>query len=67
MEKIKIGYDAGKIWKQLKENGTTKITDLMHWSKMDFKDIYLALGWLARENKLAFLEKEHEAAVCVVD
>ena len=54
MKKEKIGTDAGKIWQILNEIGNVKIVDLKKTSKMDIKDIYLALGWLARENKIQF-------------
>jgi hypothetical protein len=34
---------------------------------MDIKDIYLALGWLARESKVHFFEIEKELAVCLIN
>jgi len=66
MEKVKIGNDAGKIWQILNEKGNIKITDLKKTTKMEIKDIYLALGWLARENKIHFFEMEKELAVCII-
>lgn len=66
MEKEKIGTDAGKIWQILSEIGKVKIVDLKKISKMDIKDIYLALGWLARENKIQFFESEKELAICMI-
>lgn len=66
MEKEKIGTDAGKIWQFLNEKGNVKIIDLKKATKMDIKDIYLALGWLAREDKILFFEIEKELAVCIV-
>ncbi len=66
MEKDKIGIDAGKIWQILNKNGNLKIVDLKKTTKMNIKDIYLALGWLARENKIHFLEIERELAVCII-
>ena len=56
MEKVKIGNDAGSIWQVLNEKGNITIVDLKKTTKMDIKDIYLALGWLARENKIHFFE-----------
>jgi hypothetical protein len=58
MEKVKIGTDAGIIWQFLNEKGDMKISELKKTTKMDIKDIYLALGWLARENKIHFFEME---------
>jgi hypothetical protein len=66
MEKEKIGTDAGNIWQILNEKGNVKIVDLKKTTKMDIKDIYLALGWLARENKIQFFEMEKELAVCII-
>lgn len=66
MEKRKIGTDAGTIWQVLNEKGNVKITDLKKTTKKDIKDIYLALGWLARENKIQFIEMEKELAVCII-
>ena len=66
MEKVKIGNDAGSIWQVLNEKGNITIVDLKKTTKMDIKDIYLALGWLARENIIHFFEMEKELAVCIV-
>jgi len=67
MEKTKIGFDAGKIWQMLMEKGELKATDLKKMSKMDIKDVYMALGWLAREGKVHFFQLENEFAVCLSD
>lgn len=67
MEKGKIGTDAGIIWQILNEKGDVRIADLKKTTKKDIKDIYLALGWLARENKIQFLEMDKEPAVCTID
>ena len=65
MEKEKIGVDAVKIWQMLMEKGELKITDLSKYSKMEIPDIYMALGWLAKEEKVDFFKMENEAAVCL--
>lgn len=65
MKKIKIGYDAGKVWQVLNIEESIKISDLKKATKMDIKDIYLALGWLARESKINFFELENEFTVCL--
>lgn len=52
----KIGADAGKVWdilvnqKEIDLNTVGKT--LAGISKMEEKDIYAALGWLAREGKI---------------
>ncbi len=67
MEKIKIGYSAGKIWQEIEKNGLIKIADLKKNTKMDIKDIYMALGWLAREDKVSFSEIGGELAVNIIN
>ena len=66
MEKNKIGHDAGKIWQVIDENKQIKISDLKKITKMDIKDLYLALGWLARENKVFFSEEDRELAISLI-
>ena len=56
METIRIDSDAGIIWQVVNDNNDIKITDLKKLTKMEIKNIYLALGWLARENKVSFSE-----------
>lgn len=50
--KEKIGTDAGRIWAVLDEKGTQSVKDLKKLVKMTDKEIYAAIGWLAREEKL---------------
>jgi len=48
----KIGGDAGKIWNTLYTNRDINVTSIAKISQVKIKDAYLALGWLAREDKL---------------
>ena len=66
MQKIKIGFDAGKLYKLIEEKQAIKIIDLKKVTKMEIKDIYMALGWLARENKVHFFEMDGEMAVNLI-
>lgn len=66
MENEKIGIDAVKILQILNEKGNVKIADLKKRTKMDIKNIFLALGWLARENKVLLFEMEKELAACII-
>lgn len=66
METIRIDSDAGIIWQVINDNKDIKITDLKKLTKMEIKNIYLALGWLARENKVFFSERENELAICLI-
>jgi hypothetical protein len=66
--KEKIGTDAGYIWNVLHEKGTKGVKELKKLTKLAEKDIYAAMGWLAREEKLLFEKKEDgELYVSVVD
>jgi len=61
--KEKIGSDAGHVWKVLDEQGAKSIKELKKLTKLTEKEIYAAIGWLAREEKLAFETKEDDTTV----
>jgi len=49
----KIGADAGKIWTVLsKKQADVDISSLARLTKINVNDVYAAVGWLARENKI---------------
>jgi len=50
----KIGDVAGNIWQQLEKNGEMTPRKLTTRIKEKSDVVYLALGWLARENKVEF-------------
>ncbi|MDR1526131.1 MAG: winged helix-turn-helix domain-containing protein [Dysgonamonadaceae bacterium] len=56
----KIGNDAGQVWNVLNETDAQSIKNLKKLVKMTDKELYAAIGWLAREEKLVFIEKEDE-------
>ena len=58
----KIGTNAGLVWAAL-ENGELNVKALKKATKLTEKDLNLALGWLAREGKVAFSEVEGELSV----
>ena len=49
----KIGDNAGLIWNALQEGALT-LKALKKATKLKNDDLNLALGWLAREGKVAF-------------
>lgn len=53
MEKIKIGENAGIVWRTLEELGELSLFDLCRKSSLSFEDATLAVGWLAREDKIS--------------
>ncbi len=61
----RIEENAGRIWKILAEFGQLSPGALKKMTRLDDKDIYLALGWLARENKLHMQEKRKQLLLCL--
>ncbi len=58
-----IGENAGKVWTALKEKGAMKISALKRITRLDEKSLYLAIGWLAREDNVVFQRKQRETIV----
>lgn len=55
----KIGILAGAVWSALNENGAMVAKDLKKAAKIKCdKDLYLAMGWLLREDKIYVTEEE---------
>ena len=53
----KIGENAGLIWNAL-QGGALTLKALKKATKLKNDELYLALGWLARESKVSFTEGE---------
>ena len=53
MLKNKIGENAGKVWSALFDKKEIPVRDVKHGLQMSDKDLWMAVGWLARENKTA--------------
>lgn len=54
-----IGTNAGAIWTALSENGAMNTKDLKKAAKIKTdKDLYLAMGWLLREDKINVTEAD---------
>ena len=63
-----IGTNAGKVWNALNEGGQMSHKALKKATKIKAeKDMYAAMGWLAKEGKLAFEETEKEILVSLID
>ena len=60
----KIGENAGQVWGAL-ENGALGIKALKKATKLKNEELYLALGWLAREGKLTFTVEEADTIVAL--
>jgi len=54
-----VGTFAGAVWTALNENGVLNTKDLKKIAKIKTdKDLYLALGWLLREDKVEVAEAD---------
>ena len=60
----KIGQNAGLVWGAL-QNGAQGLKALKKATKLKNEELYLALGWLAREGKLTFKETEADLIIAL--
>lgn len=49
---MEIGVLAGKIWETLENKGAMTATALVKSTDAKSNDVFMALGWLLREDKL---------------
>ena len=47
-----FGRNAGIVWNVLKENSYLSDSDLIELTSLREYELYIAIGWLARENKI---------------
>ncbi|MBQ7527276.1 MAG: winged helix-turn-helix domain-containing protein [Bacteroidaceae bacterium] len=61
-----VGTLAGCVWTALNENGALNTKDLKKVAKIKTdKDLFLALGWLLREDKVVVAETEKVMTVAL--
>jgi hypothetical protein len=48
----KVGTNAGKVWKTLDVHGSLIQNELIETTRLKEEEVYAAIGWLARENKI---------------
>ena len=53
-----IGTWAGLVWNALNENDVLGNKEIKKVTKLKDKELYAAIGWLAREGKLNIAESE---------
>ena len=62
MKKEQIKINADKIWKRLENNLTdTNINKLKRDCELNVYELFIALGWLAKEEKITFIEYNDKA------
>lgn len=54
----KIGTNAGIVWNALNEADVLGTKQLKKITKLKDKELYAAIGWLAREDKINISESE---------
>lgn len=57
MIKDDIGINAGFIWRLLNEKGALSIEEIAEYTDFQLMYIHSAIGWLAREDKIDFFER----------
>ena len=67
MENTRIGLNAGKVWRILNEKGELSVFELCRELGLTFEEVAVAIGWLARENKISFREKDNMLFVKIDD
>lgn len=55
-----IGYNAGLVWNALNDADALGLKQIKKVTKLKDKELYAAIGWLARENKILIAENEEE-------
>jgi hypothetical protein len=58
-----IGSNAGLVWRALSKSGRMSVKDLKKETKIAEKDVYAALGWLAKEGKIELAESDKDILV----
>jgi hypothetical protein len=58
-----IGFAAGDVWKKLRDEDEIVITRLQRKTGLPVNKFYMALGWLAREDKISFRQERRTIRV----
>jgi hypothetical protein len=61
-----IGATAGAIWKILHTKGELSLSQLKKQTKADARVFEWAIGWLARENKIALTQQKRSIRVRLI-
>ena len=61
-----IGTWAGQVWNALNESGKLTVNGFKTATKLKEKELYAALGWLAREGKVSMYEVDADIEVVLL-
>ena len=67
MDENTIGETAGRIWEYLRAHGGASLTSVEKAAKAPKNVTHMAVGWLAREGKLEFQEKDRTFHISLRD
>ena len=59
MENEEIGIIAGKIWNYLAQHNPSDAIQIRFFLNITNSQLYLALGWLAREDKISMVKDKN--------
>ena len=66
MDREEIGLNAGLVWNALNESEGLTLKGLKKVTKLKDKQLYGALGWLSREDKVTIEEVEGDLLVNLI-
>ena len=66
MDREEIGLNAGLVWNALNESEGLTLKGLKKLTKLKDKQLYAALGWLSREDKVTIEEVEGDLLVNLI-
>lgn len=66
MGREEIGLNAGLVWNALNESEGLTLKGLKKVTKLKDKQLYAALGWLSREDKVTIEEVEGDLLVNLI-
>jgi hypothetical protein len=62
-----FGSKAGMVWEALNQNGASNLSNLVITTSLSREEIYGALGWLGRENKIIVEQKGRAMVFSLID
>ena len=65
MNTNEIGGNAGRIWNLLDTNPEVTLHEMREKLGLSDPELYMAIGWLERENKLYQFEADDELVICL--
>lgn len=66
MDREEIGLNAGLVWNALNESEGLTLKGLKKVTKLKDKQLYAALGWLSREDKVTIEEVKGDLLVNLI-